>query len=265
MPTDADRDVAVDSNEGEPTVDTNQHFTFDTSGLDEKIASGVSRAMGDVFQRFAPQQTAVDPELVEQQLSEDDDAEVRTQKRIHNSNIPLKKRMAEFESFGLGKLADLTRDTASRSMPYYNQYKTEIESELAKLAPAYRADMTTVRVVHDTVVARHIDEIADKRADEKARQLLQSGDPPGGKGRNGQGGADEGPSTPKPSDFFDDEQCRMIEERGGPDAFARKVSSNRFHNWEEYAASREKMANMPRKEGRIVIPLARWQKPVKAA
>jgi len=96
-------------------------------------------------------------------------------------------------------------------------------------------------------------------------QLENEPPPPGGTNTRVQGRTG-GNKTPTPAELgFDEEQLSEIEQRGGPDSFARRVSGGRYQNWEQYAAGYAKMSSVPKQTRGRVIPFARLDTKKKSA
>ena len=238
-----------------------KEFKLDVSDLDDKIARGVERAVSTIFDRQATRNQPANPDFESQSIDENDDADSVVQKRVHNALIPLRREMEQFKGFGLSKLAELTETQAAGELPYFNKYKTEIRAELSKFDPGIRANRETVKLVHDTVVNRHIEDIIGERLEEKARRDLQDAQPPKpGINSRSAGAPDNDPNRiSAPAEIFDEDQVQMIEERGGPDKFAQSISNGRFATWSDYMKSRQGMAARPKREGRPTIPFRRLE------
>lgn len=252
MPTAEDMDniSGADNGPGDPVPEPKgrQDFNFklDTSALSREIASGVRSGFQEMLAANRPQQ--IDPDEQALEISEEDDQATVVQKTVHNSLIPLRRDMKQFRSFGLDKLGHLTSKQELLTLPYYNEYKAEIDVEVAKLPAEYRADANTLRAVYNNVVAGHVDEIANKRAEERARATQLENEPaaPGRTNTRVQGKTG-GNNIPTPEELgFNDDQISEIESRGGQDRFAMLVSGGRYKNWGEYAAGHARMTAAPR-------------------
>lgn len=253
-------DEPTTSEEAPPQPPPPQPVAIDASNLRAEIATGIKEAVREMLALAQQQQaaTAVEKEepIEDEEWTTAPDTAIK--KAVHNAILPLKREIETFRSFGLGKLSDLTRHVASSTLPYYSKYKAEIEARLNSLDAVSRADTNVIKLVHDTVVAEHIDEIRQAAREEERRTLLQSANSPTPGSNNGRTKGSNEPSVPTPEDLgFTEEQIQMIEDRGGPDAFARRVSNGRFSSWAEYAKARASMTAVPRKSGRLVIPFRR--------
>lgn len=260
MPRDDDFDASVEGeviDEGAPAAGKTPNPVYDFSGLDERIAQGVSRGLQEMARQNQPPR--VDPSMVEQTITEDDDETTRMAKIVHNAQVPLNRRLAQLESTGASRIAALTEENASRKFEYWNRYKSEISTELQKIEPQYRSDTATLEIVYNNIVARHMDDIVNERIEARQRQETQGGQAPAPRGNSrtviGVRGTPPGEEdTPSPEELFGEEGAAMVNERGGPDGFAFRVSGGRFQNWSEYAKSAKALREAPRREGRVIIP-----------
>lgn len=252
-PTDADLDTNAPESDSDAPPNASREapreykFSLDTEKLREDIARGVQAGVTELFQTNRSQQPLAEETPLA--IDENDPDEIKIEKRIHNSQIPLRKQMRELTQYGMGKISELTEDVASRDFPYWKEYRNEINSELARLDPAARTNRQTLQLIHDTVAMRHESERLAKAGDEARRAMNQDTNPPAVGGANGRTLARTGGNTeiPTPSDLFDEDQVAEIERRGGPDRFAALISNGRFKNWSDYITSRQKMISEPKK------------------
>lgn len=78
--------------------------------------------------------------------------------------------------------------TNKEMFPYYNDYKDEILQAASQLPINQAADLRSWKFIHDQVVARHVDEIARKRASQPRPKPQHSERGAGGQAKNKKGG-----------------------------------------------------------------------------
>lgn len=275
MPTSEDMDAQIDdaieegANVDTAPAESTPNVSIDMDALQRNISQGIAagfQSMMNEARRNQAHAPSSDPRLTELQISEDDDDSTRTRKMVHNAQIPVLKEFAEFRNYGLSKLTDLTSRSAASELPYYTKYKSEIDAQLTNVDPSLRADMQTLRLIHNNIVADHIDEIAEERAQQKAKATLQNSKMPKPSVGGRSSGTSEDNHVPTPEELgYSEDQIDEITRRGGPDAFARKISMGKVASWEDYVKLQKEMKAAPKKEGGRVIPFARFERGKKKA
>lgn len=254
----------MDAREGdggnEPAAGTTPNFSLED--VSRVVGDSIRGAIRDVATEMRPRVTRPAEEPEPEGPSPDDDQQTAITKAVAKALHPLKKQMADFRNFGLERLAGLTETQMRTALPYYTLYETEIKGELANLDPALRTDPATIRYIHDNIAMRHEPERIEKARKEGAAQAR--GDAPAPSGTNSRAASRGTPvdAIPTPDDLFDVGQVDEINRRGGPDAFAQRISNGRFANWEAYAKSKT-TADKSRGGRGNVIPFARLEKPRK--
>jgi len=263
MPTDADRD-AVDTGAPEPQDTPAAPAaapTFSLGDVQTLVRESVRSAVQETIaaNRPAPQ-PRVDPEP-EGATDEEfrDNPRAALGKELRRALHPVQREMEQFRTFGLAKLADVTGSVELAKLPFYKDYKTEIDAKLSTLDAALRTNPETLRLVHDTVVAQHVGEIQSRARDEGRRQAAPEAPAPGTAGPTRGRGAPAG--TPTPAELgYNEFQLAQIEALGGPDAFAERISEGRTKSWKDFVAKRETLQTAPKdRRGRTVMPFKRLE------
>ena len=256
MPTDMDQDNSLNTEtEGaEGAAEATEAPkpaapVIDYGAMGAAISEGFSRSLQSMReqelarQREQQQYAAPAPAEDEREMPilDDDPDEVRVKKAIHNATVPLKR---ELRNTGLGTMSAIARETVFSSIPEdAKPYRSEIESELARLDPASRANPTVIRKIVGLVRAEHMDEILAKKLDSAIEARLKAGEgslPGNASGRLlGKGKTD----IPTPEEMFgeDSPNINLIEQAGGPDRFAQKMSQGRYANWADYVKAHKKL------------------------
>ena len=232
MPTDNDRDIqnTNDSPHDAPAPVANTP-TFSLEDVRTIVRETVAAT---IPQPQSPRRVAPVEPTPEAPTEEDLNSNLggAIKKQIEFSLHPLKQEMNMFRQFGLEKLGTLTREVVATKMPYYKDFKGEIDAEVGKLDPALQTDEQCLQIVHDRVVMRHLPEITNRIADETRRQTrAEAPAPTSVTGRNVD---KDGKPLPQPADLFSAEQCDEIARLGGPDAFARRITDGRCDDWKAY-------------------------------
>ena len=260
MPTDADRDANTQETVEAPEAPATPQPTFSLADVQSMISTSVREAVTASQPRPVREQPRVEPEP-EAPTDEEyrDNPMQATAKLIHRALHPLRQEMGAFRQFGLERLSDLNESVHGAQLPYYKDYKGEIDARLATLAPEIRVQPQTLKLVHDTVVADHIGEIQARARDEGIRQARGDAPPPPKSGVNSRTRS-ETPGVPTPEELgFNEDQIGDINARGGPDAFAQRISGGRYSNWEAYAKSKQSMDSQPRTSKGRVMPFLRME------
>lgn len=267
MATEADRDSQTQDNpEAEVTAaPASSTPTFSLEDVGNIVSQAVEKATESVYRRNAPTpvaRRAEAPTLAEPPAAPTDeeytaDPVGATAKIVARALHPLQQQMGALQAFGLERFGSITREIEGAKLPYYKDYKAEIDAEVGQLAPELQANPATLKLVHDTVVVRHIGEINERVVTERA--AANRGDAPA-PGSSNSRTRPATPGTPTPEELgFGPDQVDDINQRGGPDAFARRVSGGRFKDWAAFAAARQAMSATPRIGGRTVMPFARME------
>jgi hypothetical protein len=262
MPTNDDLDIQDDSaradDDGMPPAATPSFNIDDVKTMIKETVGGImNEAVNRARQQQRPAQAApIEP--TPDAASDEDYAENvgnAVRKDLRRMEHGLRQTFNEFAQLGMERLGSLTQQQMRTQLPYYEKYEAEINSELGQLRPELRTDPTTIRLVHDSVAMRHDHERLEDARKESSRQAR--GDAPAPSGNTGRGKVPE-QGTPTPEDLgFNADQIDDINARGGPDAFAQKISNGRFANWKEYAEASGKRATAPRKGRGNIIPFLR--------
>ena len=268
MATEADRDSQTQDTTGELEASGEQGFsttattpTFSLDDVNNIVGQAVEGAMRRVLPTPQPQRRAapaIDPEPAGPTAEEyEADPMGAIGKIVNKALYPVRQQMGALQAFGLERIGGLTREVEGVKLAHYKDFKTEIDGEMANLDATLQADPNTLRLVHDTVVNRHLPEII--AAAVKEQVAATRGDAPSPGTTTGRT-APKTPGVPTPEELgFGPDQIDDINARGGPDAFARRVSGGRFANWDAFAKARQTMSATPRIGGRTVMPFARME------
>lgn len=261
MPTEDDRN-AGNEEQHEPAAPAAPTFSLGD------VESIVDRAVGAALERTRPKAEPARPaprQLPPAPTAEDyaNDPAEATQRALARAMAPIEDRVQEFTSFGLQKLGDIISDKAGETLPYFKIYEKEIRAELAKVDPVFRTNPDTIKLCHDTVAMRHEGERLTTARNEAIRQQQQDAPAPGS--ANGRTYGLE-PGVPTPEELgLSDENIEDIKQRGGPDAFAQRMSGGRFKNWADWVAARQRMNEVPKTTKGRVITFARLTDKKKSA
>ena len=264
MPTEADRDAGTQ--EQPETPEATPQPTFALADVQSMISTAVREAVAANRPQPVREVRQPDPEP-EAPTDEEyrDNPMQATAKLINRALHPLRQEMGAFRQFGLERLSDLNESVHGAQLPYYKDYKAEIDAKLNTLAPEIRVQPQTLQLVHDTVVAAHIGEIQSRARDEGIRQSRGDAPAPPKSGINSRQRQGE-PDVPTPEALgFNEDQIADINSRGGPDAFAARISGGRFSDWASYAKSKQSMDSSPRTSKGRVMPFLRLQPGKRAA
>ncbi len=270
MPTDEDRDASATVTDNAPPAGATP--TFGVGEIREAFRGLAKELLDEAQTRFraapAPRQAAPEPEGPTQEEFDSLDPNQRNlvDKAIRHATHGLRQEIGQLRDLGLARIGDLTSRQMAETLPYYKDYKTEIEAEMSGLDAALRTDPNTISIVHDRVAMRHEPERIKKIQDEAIRSAR--GDAPAPSSNTSRGSvrdAVRAGAVPTPEEIgFNDDQLAEIDRRGGPDAFARHISSGRIPDWKAYT---EKYANFRAARGVVggmkgrVIPFARQEPP----
>jgi hypothetical protein len=259
MPTDDDRN-SNEGNEGyEEAVPPQPTFSLDQ--VSTMVERAVEKAITATRPRPQPVPRQVEPEPAG--ADEGDDNVTAIRKEVARALHPLRQEMGQFREFGLDRLGAITVEVEAKKLPYYNDYKSEIDARMAELEPVLRTNPTTLKLVHDTVVAGHMTEITAKARDEGIRQGRIDAPRPGSINGRGVGGDPDVPTMETLG--LTEEQQDDINSRGGPDRFAQIISGGRFKNWGDWVKSKQGWDGATKFKGRRIIPFRRMETGTKAS
>lgn len=191
---------------------------------------------------YVPQAPAgPDPDLP----SDDDDEQTRIDKAVRRALKPVVAEFNQFRSVGLGTLSKISERQVTPNLKYYDRFKKEIDNYLAQADPATRAQPESIVLAYNAVVGQHSAELIQEAIDADRKGVVREGVNPGAPPpRSGRGGLPpaKGSDVPSPADLgYTEGQIAAIEARGGPDAFARRMSGGRYKGWADYAKAHAKM------------------------
>jgi len=215
----------------------------ETTALNQRLLSALE---GREAPR-APQPPAPEPEpdIV---ITDDDEGDARTTKLIQRAMKPLREQINQFTNLGVQTISRVSERTAMAGLSESDRliatrYKKDLDAYLSNIAPQVRMNPESLEWCLKLVKADHFDELTNERVEAAGRQVVKTAKPgaPAPRGTATVAAATEG-GTPTPEDLFgkDSAQVRAIEERGGPDAWAKRSSQGRFKNWSEYAKAHAK-------------------------
>jgi hypothetical protein len=261
MPTDADRDATTpEVTETVAEQPAPAQPTFALADVQTMISTAVREAVA--ANRPEPVRQVRQPEPEPEAPTEDDfrdNLPAAVAKTVARALHPLRQEMGAFRQFGLERLSDLNENVHGAQLPHYREFKGEIDARLATLAPEIRVQPQTLQLVHDTVVASHLPELQERARQEGIRQARGDAPQPPKSGINGRQKPDA-PDTPTPEELgFNEDQIGDINARGGPDAFAQRISGGRYKDWAAYAASKQGMDAQPRTSKGRVMPFRRLE------
>lgn len=242
MPTDEDRDNAPTTHE-QPAPAAGATPTFGIGDVREAF-KGLAKELLDEAQtryqaanRPAPRVAPAPEGPTEEEFNSLDENQRRlVDKAINRATYNVRQELGQFRELGLSRLAELTTAQAAANLPYYKDYKTEIDAEMAALDPTLRTDPNTVAFVHDRVAMRHEPERIKRIQDEAIRSARGDAPAPSGTtSRSRTRDAVNNNTIPTAEELgFNDDQIAEIERMGGPDAFARRISEGRIADWKAY-------------------------------
>lgn len=194
-----------------------------------------AQELKDILLRFAPAPT-------EEALPEPDENDTPAQvaeKVVKRALAPHIKRFNAVIAQGSEAIAQISERQATKDLPYYTEYKDEIDASLKKIDPSQRANPEVIKSVHDLVVGRHVGERETRIRAEEQRKAVKGAAPsaPG--------------SRPAPAATGDidlhslglsERQVAVIEQRG--DAGVAQITGGRFKTVADYAKALKRMADL---------------------
>lgn len=232
----------------EPQGVSREEFDGVLKRLDETTKMN-ERLLGVLESRQAPPPQRVEepePEIV---ITDDDEGDTRVAKLVQKALRPVQQQLRQLADVGLGTMSKISdRQVVSglvdSDRTIYTRYKGEIDGMLSQLAPAVRAQPEAFDHVFRVVKGNHLEEIVAERVEAANRQAVKGAKPGAPAARGTATGANATPNEgiPTPEDLFgkDSPQVRAIEDRGGPDAWAKRMSQGRYKNWADYTKAQAK-------------------------
>jgi len=134
---------------------------------------------------------------------------------------------------GLGAIDELSREVHGSKMEYYKRYEKEIDQYLAQVDPGLRVNPQMRKLAYEAVVGRHVNEIAQEKAEEAIRKQGQDtvvGVPSTKAGARALG--QDKIVVPMPEDLGGADAEKALREVGrDQEQFAKKLG---YKNWEDY-------------------------------
>lgn len=175
----------------------------DDTEIDEAIAAGGAKARA-VMQKMA---------------------RIEAQKIAKTFEPAMADMRTKVDGFGLPALARHTAAIESASLTHYTRYKKEIDERLNQLPVETRTQPEAIRQIYALVAGEHLDEIVEERV--AAALKKQNGSPGAGPTTIRGRGADD-THVPSAEELWGPAEARMIQSKGGEDAYAKK---NGFVDW----------------------------------
>jgi len=247
-----DTEQSTEATEGEataaePVPEPVTRAEFDSLKFDLTAARDREKRLMDLLearQAPAPQSApadAAEPDIV---ITDDDEGDVRTAKLFERGIRPLRQQLEQLTNIGFGTLSKIGERTVVNALSVpdreiYNRFRPEVDRYMGALSTAQRAQPESLEHVLKMVKGAHYEELRDEAIEMSSRQLVKTAKPGPPPARG-----EKPPATTNspivPEDLFDGAQCRAIEARGGPDAFARKLG---YKDWASYAELARKWQN----------------------
>ena len=140
-------------------------------------------------QQQVPQQEVPEPQL---NITEDQWAEALGNGNIgqlvnqvvqHQTNTALRQfereRINPLEQQGMASLTQLTAQAARSQMPYYDQFKSEIDKRASQMPQQFQTSPEAYKLVHDAVVGENISNIINSEVEKRVRSEREGTGEPG--------------------------------------------------------------------------------------
>lgn len=218
-----------------PVVDNSAERLSNLEGMFGRM-EGIIQGMASTFhatqqqQSYAPPEVDVSDEELEATLQNGSGAKnIRRAARAEVRGVA--DRLGNLENVGLTAIANLTRDVAVASMPYYKKYKTEIDAYINQLPIQSRLDGAIYTLAHDAVVGKHTAEIAEETRQATIRSFNDNGgaQSPGASGRAVQ----REPAVSVSAEFGEESAQALRDQGNDEDSFAKKLGYSSFADYVE--------------------------------
>lgn len=263
MPTDEDMDAGTPEPHVEEPVETKPVAETPKFGLApptfglEQIKAIVSEAVREAVVATQPRPQAIEATIPDLPTDEEIANNPRTsvEKLVARALAPIQRDVNALRDFGLERISALTQSVVGNQLPFYKRFQSEIDAKLGTLPAAVRSDPTTIKLVHDTIVADHTNELLQEARQEGSRQARV--DAPVPTGPAGRFVTKDNKGVPTPEELgLDANAIEEIDRSGGPDRFAQTISGGRWKTWAEYAKAADAFRKAPtNRRGSKIIPL----------
>ena len=143
-------------------------------------------------------------------------------RQARDISVGFDRKLNEVVEFGVNAIANLTAETL-KQLPHYSRFKKEIDTKLGALTPAMRSNPDTLKLIYNSVVGEHTEELSKEARETALRQANEGGVPgneidvrsPGGVGKPGGGaiGKDR-PSVQTVEEFAGKEGLMALQHKG---------------------------------------------------
>ena len=142
----------------------------------------------------------------------------------------VQRHVAPLQEQGLNAIANLTAQTSTATLPYYQRWKKEIDAWVANMPPNLRMEPGVYKAAHDAVVGSHAADLINEAKEQALRgepAPAESSDA----GRRGRGGVPVS-KAPTPADLGGAAAEAALRSVGkDSDSFAKKLG---YESWEDY-------------------------------
>lgn len=97
--------------------------------------------------------------------------------QVRDLESSVQRRLDELTTTGMTSIASVTREVVLKQLPKYAKYKKEIDAKIAQLPMNAQADAAVLKIVHDSIVGQHLEEL-EREAHEAALRKADEGETP---------------------------------------------------------------------------------------
>lgn len=193
-------------------------------------------------QQQRPQEAPKFREVTDQELKEafeDGDfqqynalMQARQAKQQYEQEQRVEQRIKQLEQVGLSSIAGLTRQMVTQQLPYYNQFKDQIDAFVQQLPPDQQLNPEVYKHAHNMVVGspENMEKIIEQKIEQRVRQAANGVRTQQSGGRQQQRqGMQQGQG--QMFELTEDEQDELAYKGYDTDQFARRLG---YASWEDY-------------------------------